>query len=1246
MGKSTRISNGCLSAAEDPRISVQMQVIRELKRPEEDTPISPRSLRWVNDLFPLLETYNFSSVEIVSLVKRCEYNSEQIQIAVSAILEQALGHEQGEWKQVKNRKQKKEEQIVKERVKDLQERNMRHIPGYGVANGLRENRRRYRGGGRGGGIRGGRGGFTGSRSSSNGINRVNLGFTPTSSSNIIEEEEAAGDDTTISSELQKNANNAIPHSVSTTNKSTDDRENANLSNASDVKRYVNSRQNKQVLSSTLKKSSLKQSSDIKSAGESYTHGTALSHTSIENSSNSWAARLMSSKTSYRAVASQQKPVTVVDENSANVSEPSSTITNINEIVNVSEVNAVSPLDCQSSQLSKISQESPAIESSRPVIPQAELCVIKHSTPLKKPVTESVILSDFSGSVSEVQTPVNILEPEEPVVMPMHHVVDEVSKKGLMFGTVTFDGDAAANDRSASDFGDEGTPVKAVHVPSYSTHDGNLMANVIKISSQQDQRSYNATFTTADRTTVNQQTQPSNIRSGRESSVSASKVYSRSNPSNNSVKYIGQKTQVASDIEISSTVNDCIVSSTTYSRQDDAQKMPADCLNQQQEPLVEAIGTFQSKQLLSSSTSPPASTSANACVQTYVAMPQQRKGSEAGSGSQATNSRSSTSLNSYSRGVAAQNYCGQSSTASTAGRGVGVNNANTNFSSQRQYSGNSIQQQQEQQNYPHQTQSPYQHSRGTPLNDKAHSFHSSWYDQQQNQQQPTRTNQAIETSSNTQYSRNVSTTAPVPQQTPSQSASTTSQQTGNYNRPPPPLPTADAQSQTLLQQTSSKNPGGGSNKSGHSVTVGQPQQGSQPQQHAANVYGGHPYSSAPPGLTPSGPPAGMHTQAAFNYGYPNMGYPPYNLPAYSGGYGQPMIPQYGMMGAPFNDKGGPGMHGGYPNQYGMSYGESFDDPSSLQYSNANNGNPNDILGYETLGNNHFHGSGQQSTQGASSSPGSSSSSNSASHAQGGSQMQNFNTSGSPSTNAVGNSNYGNNGAYGQSYNSSTSGFSSTGQNAPPGFGSGYNQKDGRASCTAINGLGGNSSIQNNNGYFPSANNQNNSNAGNGGPVMSSGSRSSNNNIANNINTWDNHCTNQSQSQNQYSPSSACGNQGGSSGGGSGYGGVPYSNRGGKTINYSYSSNSGVSGQYSNCNYGNRSSVGGNGQNNDASQGYYSYGYNQPSSNMQGQYSSQNPPGLGGNYYTGQQFQQHSGGHYNNRNGQGYGGYNNASVWNNS
>ncbi|KAK9171144.1 Uncharacterized protein cmbei_8004510 [Cryptosporidium meleagridis] len=78
------------------RINVQPAVV--------DTPMSPRTAKWVRELTPVLEPYNFNLNEISDLIHRCHYDANQIELAVGNVIEDFSGHESGQWTKVgKNR---------------------------------------------------------------------------------------------------------------------------------------------------------------------------------------------------------------------------------------------------------------------------------------------------------------------------------------------------------------------------------------------------------------------------------------------------------------------------------------------------------------------------------------------------------------------------------------------------------------------------------------------------------------------------------------------------------------------------------------------------------------------------------------------------------------------------------------------------------------------------------------------------------------------------------------------------------------------------------------------------------------------------------------------------------------------------------------------------------------------------------------------------------------------------------------
>lgn len=71
------------------------------QREDLNYPASPRSQKWISNLLPVLEHYNYNYAEIIQLVKACDYNGDKIQNEVDRIMEVNIGHEQGEWTVVK-----------------------------------------------------------------------------------------------------------------------------------------------------------------------------------------------------------------------------------------------------------------------------------------------------------------------------------------------------------------------------------------------------------------------------------------------------------------------------------------------------------------------------------------------------------------------------------------------------------------------------------------------------------------------------------------------------------------------------------------------------------------------------------------------------------------------------------------------------------------------------------------------------------------------------------------------------------------------------------------------------------------------------------------------------------------------------------------------------------------------------------------------------------------------------------------
>lgn len=74
------------------RINIQPSVV--------ETPMSPRTAKWVRELTPVLEPYNFDMNEISDLIHRCHYDPNQIELAVGNVIEDFSGHESGQWTKV------------------------------------------------------------------------------------------------------------------------------------------------------------------------------------------------------------------------------------------------------------------------------------------------------------------------------------------------------------------------------------------------------------------------------------------------------------------------------------------------------------------------------------------------------------------------------------------------------------------------------------------------------------------------------------------------------------------------------------------------------------------------------------------------------------------------------------------------------------------------------------------------------------------------------------------------------------------------------------------------------------------------------------------------------------------------------------------------------------------------------------------------------------------------------------------
>ncbi|CDR97549.1 hypothetical protein, conserved [Babesia bigemina] len=76
-------------------------------REESPYPGSPRTQKWIGNLLPILERYDYNYAEITQLVKACDYNGDKIQQEVDRIMEVNIGHEHGEWTVVNSQQKPK-----------------------------------------------------------------------------------------------------------------------------------------------------------------------------------------------------------------------------------------------------------------------------------------------------------------------------------------------------------------------------------------------------------------------------------------------------------------------------------------------------------------------------------------------------------------------------------------------------------------------------------------------------------------------------------------------------------------------------------------------------------------------------------------------------------------------------------------------------------------------------------------------------------------------------------------------------------------------------------------------------------------------------------------------------------------------------------------------------------------------------------------------------------------------------------
>ncbi|OII77951.1 hypothetical protein cand_037590 [Cryptosporidium andersoni] len=102
MSTQTRNSKGNLTS--DSHSQADHLKVYHIQPVVTDTPLSPRTAKWIKELTPVLEPYNFDVSEISDLIHRCHYDANQIELAVSNVIEDFSGRESGQWTKVgKNR---------------------------------------------------------------------------------------------------------------------------------------------------------------------------------------------------------------------------------------------------------------------------------------------------------------------------------------------------------------------------------------------------------------------------------------------------------------------------------------------------------------------------------------------------------------------------------------------------------------------------------------------------------------------------------------------------------------------------------------------------------------------------------------------------------------------------------------------------------------------------------------------------------------------------------------------------------------------------------------------------------------------------------------------------------------------------------------------------------------------------------------------------------------------------------------
>ncbi|CAJ1366837.1 unnamed protein product, partial [Effrenium voratum] len=107
--------NGAGQAPGAPnKARAQQQRVLETVGKGDHKAYSPRTEGFVQQLTGVLDFYQYTPADIAALVRKCQYDQNQIQVAVANIIEDRANHEQEEWGTVKKKKQVKEEKKMKE----------------------------------------------------------------------------------------------------------------------------------------------------------------------------------------------------------------------------------------------------------------------------------------------------------------------------------------------------------------------------------------------------------------------------------------------------------------------------------------------------------------------------------------------------------------------------------------------------------------------------------------------------------------------------------------------------------------------------------------------------------------------------------------------------------------------------------------------------------------------------------------------------------------------------------------------------------------------------------------------------------------------------------------------------------------------------------------------------------------------------------------------------------------------------